>query len=420
MRVHLYGRDVLGQTLQTLWAHKLRSFLTMFGITWGVMSLLLLGAVGEGFRDGQRKRLAQIGQDLIFVWGGRIGSASGIGQTDRWLQLTEDDCRLVAEQCTLVRACTPVLNRGNIRSESAHNNVALEVFGILPNYQGMRFMPLADGRLLNVQDVAEARRVVVLGDEVRKQLFPSELAVGKQIQLNHIPFQVAGTLERIGREGNWGTNARLFIPLETMHRYFPHWRAGTYPRAVSFMMVQPIDPDRHKQAIEQYHALLARRHGIDPKDPYALDEWDTIQNFKMMDAIFRAMDFFLGSVGIITLALGAIGVMNIMLVSVSERTREIGVRKAMGATHRDILLHFFSEGVTLAALSGAAGLLIGWGVSQGLQQLDFPEGFSPPTVTWGLGLIAVFVLALVALAAALVPARRAALLPPAEAIRYEV
>ena len=420
MVVHLYARDVLRQTVQTLWAHKLRSFLTMFGITWGVMSLLLLGSVGEGFRIGQRRRLAQLGTDLIFVFGGRISSESGAGQTERFVQLTVQDCLLIEHECPAVRACTPVLSRGNIRAQSETNNVSFSVIGIWPPYQNMRFTPLGDGRLINAQDVAETRRVVVLGDEARKQLFPNARAVGHQVRLNQVPFDVVGTVAHIGREGNFGLNARMLVPLSTMRRYFPHFRAGTYPDAVSNFIVQPVTADRHKEAVAQFRMLLARRYGFARDDPSAIDQWDTIENFNRLNAIFEAMDIFLGGVGIVTLALGAIGVMNIMLVSVSERTQEIGVRKALGATHRDILLQFLLEGLALALLSGGAGLLLGWGISQALQGLPFPEGFLPPRVTWRVGFFAFAVLTLVALGAALLPARRAALLPPAEAIRQEV
>jgi putative ABC transport system permease protein len=238
--------------------------------------------------------------------------------------------------------------------------------------------------------------------------------------LNQIPFEVVGLISLIGKEGNSGTNVRLFIPLETMRRYFPHWRAGVYPGAVSFVMAQPLNADLHKTAVAQIRGLLARRHGFALDDPSALDYWDTIENYRLVNKIFDAMDLFLGSVGIVTLVLGAIGVMNIMLVSVSERTHEIGVRKALGATHRDILTQFLIEGLTLAVVSGGLGLAFGYGISQSLQGLKFPEGFEPPTVTWRLGLQAVAVLTFVALGATLIPARRAALLPPAEAVRYEV
>jgi len=419
MRAHLYLRDIVSQTLSTLWANKLRTFLTMFGITWGVMSLLLLGSVGAGFRIGQRSRLAQIGQDLIFVFPGRVSSNSG-SQTDRFVTLTQDDCRLLPLQAPLVRACTPVLGRGNIRAESDANNVAFEVQGIWPNYQGIRHFPLASGRLINTEDNSEARRVVILGEEVRKQLFLKTGAVGQQLRLNQVPFEVVGTIARIGREGNSGTNARLFIPLDTMSRYFPHFRSGQYPDAVGFLMIQPRTADEHTEAVRQLRTFLARRHGFADDDPNAIELWDTIENFRRVNAIFDAMDVFLGAVGIVTLGLGAIGVMNIMLVSVSERTHEIGVRKALGATHRDILLQFLLEGLVLAVLSGGLGLLLGWGISQSLQGLPFPEGFAPPTVTWPLGIFAMVVLAIVALGAAMIPARRASLLPPADAIRQEV
>jgi putative ABC transport system permease protein len=420
MAIHFYLRDVLRQTFQTLWAHKLRSFLTMFGITWGVMSLLLLGAVGQGFRIGQRQRLANLGEDLIFIFGGRVSVGAGAGQSERWVYLTEEDCKLTASQLSAVRACTPIINRGNVRAETPANNVAFEVFGIMPNYQGMRYTPLGRGRLISHEDQTEGRRVVVLGEEVRKQLFPSGDAVGQQVRLNQIPFDVVGLLAMVGKEGNSGTNARLFIPLETMQRYFPHRAAGTYPDAISFMMAQPVNADLHATAVKQIRELLARRKGFSLDDPSALDYWDTIENYRLVNKIFEAMDLFLGSVGIVTLMLGAIGVMNIMLVAVSERTHEIGVRKALGATHRDILLQFLLEGLTLAGFSGGLGLAFGFGITQALQGLEFPEGFRPPTVTWNLGLLAVAVLTIVALGATMIPARRAALLPPAEAVRYEV
>src|SRR5712692_3444366 len=237
MAVHLQARDVARQTLQTLWAHKLRSFLTMFGITWGVMSLLLLGSVGEGFRVGQRARLAQLGTDLIFVWGGRVSSVSGSGPTERTVQLTEGDCQRILSGCPLVRACSPVLGRGNIRDESESNNVSFQVNGIWPNFQGMRFITIEEGRLLNDQDLAEARRVVVIGDEVRKQLFPRGRAMGQQVRLNQVPFDVVGTMAHIGREANAGRNSLMLVPLSTMHRYFPHPHADTYPAAITHMLI---------------------------------------------------------------------------------------------------------------------------------------------------------------------------------------
>lgn len=417
--MRLYFNDILKQTWQTLWAHKLRSFLTMFGIIWGVASLLLLGAVGEGFKDGQRKQMARIGQDLIFVWGGRIQSGPGSLAGGRPLIFTYDDYLAIERECRLVRGVTPVLTRSGIRSQSEFNGVSVEVFGILPNYQQMRYMPVNQGRTFNEEDNRQARRVVLIGDEVRRMLFAGNPALGSTLLLNQIRFEVVGTVQKIGREGNFGTNMRIFVPYETMEQLFPHPRSETHPRATSFLMVQPRTADEHRAAVDEYHRLLAKRHGFDVTDREAVDEWDTIQNTRMLNRIFDAMNLFLGGVGIVTLALGAIGVMNIMLVSVSERTQEIGVRKALGATRRDIELQFFLESLMLTLTSGLVGMGLGWIVAQELQRLDFPDGFSPPTITWPIGLVAAGVLSLVAIGSGLYPARQAAQLPPVEAIRHE-
>lgn len=315
---------------------------------------------------------------------------------------------------------TPILVRNGIRSQSEFNGVSVEVFGILPNYQRMRYMPLHEGRLFHAEDNLEARRLVLIGDEVRRMLFAGKPAVGSTLMLNQVRFDVVGTIQKIGREGNFGTNMRIFVPFETMKRLFPDSRTDTHPRAITFMMVQPRTPDENLAAIDEYHRLLAKRHGFDPLDRHAVDEWDTIQTYKMFSRIFDAMNVFLGGVGVITLALGAIGVMNIMLVSVSERTQEIGVRKALGATQRDIELQFFLESLVLTLTSGLIGMGLGWAVTQQMQRLDFGEGFSPPTITWPIGFVAAAVLSLVAIGSGLYPARQAALLPPTEAIRHEV
>jgi putative ABC transport system permease protein len=420
MRALRLTGDILRQTFQDLWAHRLRSFLTMFGIAWGMMSLLLLGSVGEGFRQGQRKQMEQWFQDVIMLWGGRVRSEVIPGLTSRWLQFTEHDCRLIMERCPAVRTCAPVLGRGNIVTESDHNQAQFGVQGAWPNLQGPRYLPIAEGRFLRDADVEEARRVAILGDEVYRQLFPSRPGVGGRIRLNQVPFDVIGVLQRIGKEGRGGANSGIIIPLSTAQRYFPHPRAWAVPGIVSQLLVQPRSADLHKEAMEQYHRVLGARHGIDPNDKDAFDEWDTIEGSRRVDAVMQSMDVFLGSVGVVTLALGAIGVMNIMLVAVSERTHEIGVRKAVGATQRDILLLFLLEGLAMIAISGGAGLALGWGISRGLRQLPMPEGFLPPTVTWPLGLLALAVLATVALAASLIPARQAARLQPVEALRFEL
>ena len=419
LRIHSQIRDSLTQTFNDLWSHKLRSVLTMFGIAWGMLSLLLLGSVGEGFRQGQKQQMKEWGEDQINFWGGRIHGADGTGLTERYLQLTEDDCLYVIAHSPLLRSCAPELWKNNMRVEGDKNDLSLSVVGVQPNIQGPRFLPVNDGRFVDEGDVAARRRIAVLGHRTAHQLFPADDGLGKEIRVNQIPFQVVGILKQIGREGRGGMNDVLFIPLSTTHIYFPHPRETVYPGAVGGLILQPVDAHRHKQAIEQLHAAMAQRHGIDAKDRDAFDEWDTIAGFEQVETIMKAMDIFLGSVGVVTILLGAIGVMNIMLVAVSERTHEIGVRKAMGATARDILALFLLEGLAMIFISGGAGLATGWGITKVLQQIPMPEGFLAPTVTWSLGVEALIVLAFTALAATLIPAQRAAVLPPASAMRYE-
>jgi putative ABC transport system permease protein len=418
LRAHRQTRDILAQTFQDLWAHKLRSFLTMFGIGWGMMSLLLLGSLGQGFREGQRRQMAQWGKDMIFVWGGNIKGAAGL--TERWLNFTDDDCRLIQERCPLVRYCSPILRRGNLRLESAHNNAVFPVSGAWPNLAEIQFLPLASGRFVQDRDLQQGSRVAVLGERVYRQLFPSGLSAGGRLRIGEVPFEVVGVLQPIGKEARGGNNETVFIPLETMIRYFPHPRSGAYPRSVGQLVIQPVEAGVHKQAIEQYRQVLARKYGLDAQDKDAFDEWDTVANAERFEHLLHAMDIFLGSVGVVTLALGAIGVMNIMLVTVGERTHEIGMRKAIGATRRDILTLFLVEGVAIILLSGGAGILLGWGITKALLLAPRPEGFQPPTVTWRLTVEAFLLLGLAALGSCLAPARSAALLPPAEALRDEV
>ena len=420
MRIQRQTRDILSQTVQDLWAHKLRSGLTMFGIAWGILSLLTLGAMGEGFRQGQHQQWAQWGEDRIYLWGGRIRTGQGSGLSERWLQLRESDCRLIMERSPLVRTCSPELSRGNVRVESIKNDLALTILGVWPNIQGPRSLPVGAGRFINAADVTAGRRVAILGERAARQLFPGGgPAVGSEIRLNQAPFEVVGVLKPIGREGRSGLNEIVYIPLSTMHRYFPHWNEKAYPGAVSEFLLQPVTTEMHKEAVAQYHAVIAQRYGIDATDRDAFDEWDSVAEAKKVQTILHSMDVFLRGVGVVTLALGAIGVMNIMLVSVSERTQEIGIRKAMGATYRDILALFLMEGLTMIALSGGAGLLMGWGITWFVHDLPMPEGFAAPAFTLSLGLQAFAVLCVTALVSTIIPARRAALLSPCEAMRNE-
>ena len=410
--------DIVRQSLATLWGHKLRSFLTMFGIAWGVGSLLLLVGLGEGFRSGQTRQMANLGQDIMFVFPGRIPAVEGSYQSGQTYHFTYDDYIAIRGQAKLLRAVSPVLERDDIRAVSDYGTTNGQVFGVAPEYNQIRTIPTDPGRWFNDDDNSQHRRVAVVGYEMLKNIFPGQPAVGSTILLNGMDFKIIGVIPKIGKEGENGTNARIFVPLETMRTLFPITTQNS-ENAISFINYRPLKKEMHLEAQKEVHTVIARRHGFDPKLDDAFMDWDTIDGAIRVGKIFDAMDWFLGVVGLVTLGLGAIGIINIMLVSVTERTREIGLRKALGATHRNILTQFFVEGAFLTALSGGIGLAISGGFVALLAQLPSPEGFDTPRIVPASAVIAILSLSIAGIIAGLYPARKAALLPPVEALRQE-
>ncbi len=409
--------DILGQIARTLWAHKLRSFLTMFGIAWGVGSLLLLVGLGEGFRTGNQKQIATMGKDIMFMFPGQVPAVAGQHQGMKPYFLTYDDYLAVKQEATLVREVSPVLMRGDVRSVSEFASSNGQVVGITPNFNQIRYLPLDSGRWLNDADNEQKRYVAVIGYEMRKNLFPGRPVLGSRILLNGTAFEVVGMVQTVGQGDNNSTNQRVFVPINIMRELFP--LKGEERDAISFLNYNPRTRAEHDAAREQVRQIIARRHGFDWRNDDAFEDWDTIKSEQMVGKIFTAMDLFLGGVGLVTLALGAIGVVNIMLVSVSERTKEIGLLKALGATHRSVLLQFFLEGLFLTVVSGGIGMALSAGMMSWLHTLPSPPGFDPPTLVPTSAFIAIATLTLAGVAAGLYPARRAAMLQPVEALRKE-
>lgn len=410
--------DIVRQSLSTLWAHKLRSFLTMFGIAWGVGSLLLLVGLGEGFRSGQQRNMANLGQDIMFAFPGRIPAVEGSTLSGKPYSFTYGDYVAIRDEARSIRSISAVLNREDIRAVSDYGSTSGQVFGVAAAYNQIRTTPVGTGRWLNEEDGLQKRRVAVVGWELLKNVFPGTPAVGSTLLLNGVQFDVIGVLAKIGREGNNGTNGRIFIPLETMRSLFP-LKTGNTDDAISFINYRPITREAHLRAQKELHEIVGRRHGFDPKLEDAFGDWDTVDGSIRVAKIFDAMDYFLGVVGVVTLGLGAIGIINIMLVSVSERTREIGLRKALGATHKSIVTQFFIEGAFLTGLSGGIGLAIVTAFVTALAQLPSPEGFDTPRIVPASAAIAIGSLMIAGIVAGLYPARKAAMLPPVEALRQE-
>ena len=409
--------DIFLQILRNLWAHKLRSFLTMFGIAWGVGSLLLLVGVGEGFRSGNKRELAEFGKDIMFLFPGRAPSVSGNMSSARSYLLTYQDY-LDIRQAAYVRNACPIISRSDLHEVSEFATGSGEILGTEPNLNEISYLPLKEGRWLNELDGLQRRNVIVLGNELLKILFPGRPAVGAFVLLNGIRFEVVGSMPHLGRGDNMWLNMRGYIPFQVMAANFPI-KGENHQNSISFIEYQPQVTADHVLAQKQVHRIVGRNHQFDASDQNAFDEWDSIQESKMVGTIFDVMNMFLGAVGMVTLALGAIGVINIMLVAVSERTHEIGLRKALGATNRNILVHFFLEGLILTLGSGLLGMCFAGGLMAMMGGIQGPQGFDPPKLVPMSAMVAIGSLTLAGVIAGLYPARRAAMLQPVEALRQE-
>ena len=354
----------------------------------------------------------------MFIWGGRAPAMNGSFNSLRQYYLTDRDYQDILTECPDVKAATADIRRNDIRAVSDYYQSSGPVFGVLPNFTEIRYAPLASGRWLNAWMWPAAA-----GDRTGRRDAPGAFQRAPFSRHDHPAQRHSLSGDRISEARRPRRQQRPesveFRALQTMREDFPMLNVGEVPDAISLLNYQPRSRALHEAAQVEVHKVIARNHGFDYANLDSYDEWDTIGTSDSVGKIFDAMNLFLGSVGLVTLALGAIGVINIMLVAVADRTREIGLRKALGATDLSIMFQFFVEGAFLTLLSGGLGMAGAATLMGLLSLLPSPPGWDTPRLVPWTAAAAIGFLAISGVIAGLYPARKAALLQPVEALRRE-
>ena len=400
--------------LRALQVNRTRSALTMLGIIIGVAAVIAMVAVGSGATARIQEQIQSIGSNLIIVLPGSISSNGVRLGSGAVVTLTEDDAKAIAAECPSVAAVAPMV-RGGVQVVYGNNNWATTAQGVTPDYMTIRDYTMMSGEFFTDQDVDAAAKVAVLGETVVENLFGDNDPIGQVVIIKNVPFTVAGVLTPKGQSpSGQDQDDIILLPISTAkEKVLGANKANA--KAVGSLMVQAIGPQAMDQAQQEMEALLRERHRILP----GLDDDFTIRNltevFAAQETSAQVMSILLGAIASVSLIVGGIGIMNIMLVSVTERTREIGLRQAVGAKTRDILSQFLVEAVTLSLLGGIIGIVVGlvasWLISYFAQW---------STVVSLLSIMMAFVFsALVGVFFGYYPARKAAFLDPIEALRYE-
>jgi putative ABC transport system permease protein len=410
--------EAIGLALRAIGANRLRAFLTLIGISIGISAVIALLSIGTGVQDYINNQFTSAGTNLLGIVPGRIqrGPGGGPGSFGSSAFLTLGDYRAVVANVSNIEAhAADFTSTGNFVYESRTSQV--QVSGVTPSFSQVRNWRPRIGRFIEEADNTSRSRVVVLGQTVRKDLFPEEDPIDKQVKINGLPFRVIGVMEEKGASFLGDQDAIAFIPLSTaQERLFPQLaQAQTGDRIVSTIYLQVTSDAVRPQVEVDVREILRERHRLAPDDE---DDFSIISQTELLEtfgAVTSVLTLFLGAIAAISLLVGGIGIMNIMLVSVTERTREIGLRKAIGATPAAIQGQFLIEAVVLSMIGGLFGILLGVGLALGVTRfVDFDAIVQPQAVVLAVGFSAA-----VGLFFGLYPARRASKLNPIEALRFE-
>jgi putative ABC transport system permease protein len=405
-------KETLRQLFRDMRSQKLRTFLTVFGIVWGTVAVTLLLAFGRGMHKQIVKNSAGLGDRIAIAWPGLTSVFEGLGRGRR--------IRLQEEHIEAVRRETP----GLVAISSEYDNtlklhygmktVAVDSSGVDPCFGAMRnLIPQEGGRFINPIDLAESRRVLFLGDKIAKDVFgKASLAVGKTVLYGGSPFLIVGVLQEKVQNSSYNSRdeSRAYMPGTT-------FRALTGAKFVNNFVYQPITPSQSKAVTDAVRGTLARALRFDPTDKEALSVWDTADQFAFLDVFFLSFRLFLGVVGCFTLIVGGIGVSNIMNVVVEERTKEIGIKMALGARQRWILRQFLFETAFITGIGGAIGFAISFGICLAVPKMGATEFVGDPEISLSVAALTAVVLGATALLAGYFPAKEASRLDPVVAMK---
>jgi len=415
--------SIVREAAQALRFNRQRSILTTISLAWGVACFVILYSYGDGFQAALTTAFRAVGQDLILMFGGQTSSQAGGERAGRRIRMELDDVDAIRESVPMVAVISPeVLVRGAtvVRGNRTQSRTVRAVW---PAYGAVRNMTMATGRWISPEDYVQKTRVAVLGGETARKLFGEIPPEGEEITINGMRFSVIGVLETKTQISNYNTpdNECIFIPYDTASVL----RDIKYPE---FIVWSPVNPVFRTEAMRQVREVMARRHNFTHNDERAIRMIAFNEFMRIIDTMSLALRVLLGFVGTLTLAIGGVGLANIMLVSVTQRTREIGVLKSLGATRRSILAQFLLEAMVIVTGGGVVGVLCGYGVTSVLQTLPllgpiFKETSGRGDIHLQISTFAVLtstlMLEAVGLVAGLLPAVKAARLDPIEALRYE-
>lgn len=410
--------------LQYFWRdfrkQKKRATLTVAAIVWGTFSILMLLAFGEGLKDQLDKNRRSLGENIFIIWGGQTSIPYKGLPRGRRITFRPDDLDLISKSIPEIASLGGEYSNWGIDVVYGKKVLSQHVTGECPSYELMRTQyPESGGRYLNDSDMELKRRVVFLGYELNKKLFGDESPVGKSIFIARIPFTVIGvgqTKQQMGMYGGPDVE-KATIPATTYQSIFGD-------KYLDNLVIQPKDEQSSEYVKSRLYQVLSTKHQFDPTDKQALSIWDTIEGRREMGKMMLGMQIFMGILGGLTLLIAGVGVANIMYVVIKERTKEIGIKMALGAKPKTIHNQFLLEALLICFSGGAIGIFISQLVCDlaSIIPRDPKSSMSwlgNPTISLPIGLITVFILAIVGLTAGYFPARRAASLNPAETLRYE-